>query len=119
MPVSPISGTFVENGTIRYGALFGTVLGAAWLVLVGGLITVQNAIVSMQVRLLEAVQFNLVSVISAFLGGGADLSRTSWATGYEAAVQTAPLIAPLTFALEIILVLGILGTVAKRQELFF
>lgn len=108
---------FVENGTIQYGALFSTLLGATWLVISGGIITVLNAIVSVHVRILEVAQLQWVRIISTVLGGGAELSRTSWAVAYQSAVETAPILAPSLLAIELVLVWLVLGTVYDRQEL--
>ena len=112
----PLSGSFIKNGAIQYGALFSALLGAGWLVFVGGLITVWNAIVTLHVRLLEQAQIQYVRLINAVLGGGAELSRASWAIAFEAAVDTAPLLAPALFVLEVVLAWVILGTVWDRQE---
>jgi len=113
---SPLPGSFIENGTIQYGALFGALLGAAWLVFVGGLITIQNAIVTLHIRLLGAAETQYVRLIEAVFGGGAELTRSSWAIAYESAVETAPVLAPALLALEVVAVWLILGTVWDRQE---
>lgn len=111
-----VAETFVENGKLRYGALFGALLGSAWLVLVGGFIRIQDAIVTVHIRLLEAAQTYYVRVITAILGGGAELTRSSWAIAYRSAVDVAPLFAPMLFAVEIVAVWLILGTVWDRQD---
>ncbi|MFB6134879.1 MAG: hypothetical protein ABEJ55_07815 [Halanaeroarchaeum sp.] len=113
---SPLPGSFIENGAIQYGALFGALLGAAWLVLVGGLITIQNAIVTLHIQLIRAAQTQIVRLIDAVLGGGAELTHSSWAIAYESAVETAPLFAPALMALEVVAVWLILGTIWDRQE---
>lgn len=112
-----VASEFVEDGRIRYAALFSTILSAGWLVLAGGFITVMNAIVTVHVSVLETAQTQWVRIISAILGGGAELSRTSWAVAFESAVETAPLLAPLLLALELVLVWLVLGELASRQEL--
>lgn len=112
-----LAASYVEGGSVKYGALLGSLLGAAWLVIVGGFIRIQNAIVTVHVRLLEVLQAQLVAVIYEALLGGAGVMRTSWATAYRSAVDTAPLLAPALLALEIGLAWLILSEVWGRQEL--
>jgi len=101
------TGAFVTESRIKYGKLVGTALGAVWLTLVGGWITVQRTVVNVHIRVLTAVQNALVEIIGAVLGRGAWLVRGSWGEAYESAVQASPILAPLTLVAEIALVVGI------------
>jgi len=105
---------YLENGQIAYAKLVGALLGAGWLTVAGGLIALQRAVVSVQIRLLETTQRSYVLLIRAVTGGGARLSRQSWAEAYEAAVATSPILAPLTLVAEIVLVSAIVLYFQRR-----
>ena len=108
------TGAYVTESRIKYGKLVATALGATWLTLVGGWITVQRTVVNIHIRLLTAVQGALVEIIQATLGRGAGLIRGSWAQVYQSAVETEPILAPLTLVLEIALVVGIVVWFRQR-----
>lgn len=98
-----LAATHVADGKILYAKLLGTVLGSIWLVLVGGWITVTEVIVNVHVHVLNTIQAQLVRVIDAIFGDGADLITASWGATYRAAVETEPILAPLTLVVEVVL----------------
>jgi len=107
-------GAYVDDGRILYGKLLGTLLGAGWLTWIGGWIAVERAIVSVHMQVIRAAQQMYVRIINAVLLGGAQTIRHSWAEAYQAAVETSPVLAPLTLILDIIVVSAVLLYV-KRE----
>jgi hypothetical protein len=121
MRIRPQDGTdvldateYVQDGRILFAKLIGTLLGATWLVLVGGWITVERAIVSVHVQVLEVAQTQVVRVIGVVLGGGAETIRLSWATAYRSAVEAEPVLAPLLLVFEVLVVVTVVVYVRDR-----
>ena len=112
-----LAGTYVEDGRILYVKLLGTVLGSIWLVAVGGWIAVQEAIVSIHVMILETAQQQYVRVINAIFGDGAEVITASWGAAYRAAVETEPILAPLTLIVEITITMGLIHYLRQRSGL--
>lgn len=108
------SSAFVDGGEIKIAKLVGTLLSALWLVIVSGWITVANAIVTLHIRLIGALEDLFVGVITAIGVETAETFRLGWRSAAEGALTVSPLLAPAIFSLEIVLVAGIVLAVRRR-----
>lgn len=106
--------SFVDGGEILIGKLVGTLLGALWLTIVAGWMTLIQAIAAVHISLLNAFQGMIVSIITAAGVGGAETIRASWGAAFQGAVEVSPLFAPMVFSLEIVLVSALLIWARRR-----
>ena len=104
----------MDGGNIKIAKLVSTLLGAVWLTAVAGWITINQAIVTVHLRILDAVATVFVRVIQAVGGGGAKTLRESWRAAFLSATQTSELFAPLIFTVEIVLVSALLLWARER-----
>lgn len=99
---------FVEDGKILVGKLIGVTLGSLWLAVVGGWITVFNAIVQINVEILNAFARMYVRVLTAVGVESSETLEVAWAAAFRSAVEASPFLAPVIFTLEVVAVAGIL-----------
>lgn len=109
-----LASQYVLGGEILVGKLVSTLLGAVWLTVVAGWITVSQAIVTVHLRVIDAIAQLYVRVIKAFGQGGAETIRASWRSAFLAAVETNELLAPLLLTTEVVVVSALLLWARRR-----
>lgn len=105
---------FTDGGEILVGKLVSTLLGGLWLTVAAGWITVNQAIVRVHFRILDAIADLYVGVIEAVGQGGAKTLRVSWAESFRAATEVNGLLAPMLFSAEVIVVSALLLFARRR-----
>lgn len=107
-------GEFVEEGEILLGKLVSTLLGGVWLTIVAGWVAISEAIVQVHINVVNAAAATQVRIIRAFGEGGADTLEVGWASAFRAAVEAEPLLAPVIFSAEVVVVTAILLWARRR-----
>ncbi|WP_311170644.1 hypothetical protein [Halobellus ordinarius] len=107
---------FVKAGTgeIKIAKLVSTLLGAVWLTIAAGWIAVSRTIVQIHVSVLNAVAQMYSGIIRAFATNTVEASEAAWGAAFRAAVEADPLLAPIIFSIEIVVVSGLLVTASRR-----
>lgn len=114
-PSSGLSASvFVEGSEIKLAKLVSTLLGSVWMTAVAGWITVTQAIVTVHLRILDAIANLYVRVIRATGEGGAEALEASWSSAFQSAANTSPLFTPMIFSLEVVAVSAILLWARRR-----
>jgi hypothetical protein len=111
---APLRTEFVSGGEVLIGKLVSTLLGSLWLTIAAGWITVSRAIVQIHVSLLNTVAETYSAIVLAFGEGAAEASRATWGAAFQAAVDASPLLAPVIFSVEIVVVSGLLVVATRR-----
>jgi len=99
---------------IRWGKLLGTLAGAAWLAVVGGITAVLDAFVSVHVRVLSWLERLTADLVTGVFGGAGETARLAWGSAFRAAIEASPTLAPLLLGFEVIVVVAILSTLTNR-----
>jgi hypothetical protein len=99
---------------IRWGKLLGTLAGAAWLAVVGGITAVLNTYVSVHVRILSWLERLVTDLVTALFGGAGETARLAWGSAFRAALESSPTLAPLLLGFEVIVVVAILSVLTNR-----
>jgi hypothetical protein len=113
---SPVSdpSTYVSGGEILIGKLVSTLLGALWLTIAAGWITVARAIVQIHVSLLNRAAEMYSQILLAFGTNASRASRVAWGEAFRAAVDASPVLAPVIFSIEIVVATGLILAAARR-----
>lgn len=113
--ISPTgASTYVSGGEILIGKLVSTLLGALWLTIAAGWITVSRAIVQINVSMLNAAAEMYSDILLAFGANATEASRVAWGAAFRAAVDASPILAPVIFSIEIVVVSGLLIGASRR-----
>jgi hypothetical protein len=111
---SSLAGNYTDGGTILIGKLVSTLLGAVWLTVVGGWWAIASAVVRVHMAMINAAANGYAGIIDAVGQGGAETIRVTWASAFQAAVETNPLFAPILITLEVIAVSAIFLELRRR-----
>lgn len=106
--------SYVSGGEILIGKLVSTLLGALWLTIAAGWITISRAIVQIHVSLLNAAAEMYSDILLAFGTNATRASEVAWGAAFRAAVDASPVLAPVIFSLEIVVVAGLLVGAGRR-----
>lgn len=109
-----LAGNYTDGGTILIGKLVSTLLGAVWLTFVGGWWAIVSAVVRVHMAMINAAANGYAGIIDAVGQGGAETIRVTWASAFQAAVETNPLFAPILITLEVIAVSAIFLELRRR-----
>lgn len=107
-------GLFVDGGEIKVAKLVGTLLGAVWLSVVSGWISVGEAIAQIHIQVINGIADGWVSIITTYGGQASSTQRVVWASALKAALETSPMLAPLLMSIEVAIVWGVIVTVRRR-----
>jgi len=110
----PPASEFIEDGEILLGKLVSTLLGGVWLTVVAGWITINQAIVQVHINLLDVAARSYARMIRAAGQGGAETLEVGWASAFQAAVDAEPLLAPIIFSAEVVVVSALLLWARRR-----
>ena len=108
------AGEFVDGGEIKIAKLVGTLLGATWMTVIAGWITVIQAVNRVNLEILYAIAGMFDAIITTFGQEGARTLRESWGAAYRSAVAVDPVVAPLIMTVEVVLVTGLLVWARRR-----
>ena len=103
-----------EEGDLLLAKLVSTLLGSVWLTVAAGWIMVVEAIARVHIIVLDTAGATVVRVIQAFGFGGARTLQVSWGAAFRAAVEAEPMLAPVLFSLEIVVVSALLLWARRR-----
>jgi len=103
-----------DGNWIRWGKLLGTLAGAAWLAVVGGITTVLNAYVGIHVRALSRLERLTTDLVTGLFGGAGETARLAWGSAFRAAIEASPMFAPILLGFEVIVVVAILSVLTDR-----
>jgi hypothetical protein len=99
---------------IRWGKLLGTLAGALWLAVVGGITAVLNTYVSVHVRVLSWLERLITDLVTGLFGGAGETARLAWGSAFRAAIEASPTLAPILLGFEVIVVVAILSALTDR-----
>ena len=107
---------FVKAGTgeIKIAKLVSTILSALWITVAAGWIAVARAIAQVHISMLNAAAGMYSQILLAFGRGATETTQVAWGAAFRSAVEASPMLAPVLFSIEIVVVMSLLIGAARR-----
>lgn len=106
---------FVEDGgEILVAKLVSTLLGALWITVAAGWITIVQTLAEIEIQILNRAAAAYVAIIRAVGVGGARTIEATWAGAAAASIEASPVLAPVIFSAVVVVTFAILVAARRR-----